>query len=755
MKINRIINRRRTPLLLALAAVTAGAQGELRAAQLEEVVVTAQKREQSLQGTPVAVSAFTAATIENQRIQDLSNLAEFTPNMTFDTTAPVSGLSSGAVVFIRGIGQTDFSLTTDPGVGTYIDGVYSSRSVGGVMDVLDVERIEVLRGPQGTLFGRNTIGGAISITSRRPGEEFAGDVSVTAGSDDRLDFRGAVDLPITDALRTNFALSYKSQDGYVDRELVGDELGDEDKVSLRFAADYDVSDTLNAYFTYDYTRIDEQSAASVLAGITSGVGTSTYSYNEVFVPANNPPEGLFDDRFLGDDDDKSYATGPTGTELDIWGTALTLSWSTEYMEIKSTTAWRSTEGEFFRDPDNSPIAITHTSNPDYEHEQFSQEFQFTGAAFEERLQYVAGLYFFEEEGTDNVFVPIYGEVPTPGSGFAIPLYINNFADVENSSEAAYLQGTYSVTDALGITLGVRYTRDDKEFDYLQFVSTDPEGQMPAVSLVGDGPGSAEDDFSKTTYKAGLEYSFGDDNLLYLSYSEGFKSGGFNIRYVVPRPEPLPFDPEEVDAWEIGLKWQGLDNRVRANLAAFFTDYTDVQVTLFETGGGPLTQNAGEAEVQGIELELTALIGERLTLGLAAGYTDAEYTEINLPTTDITQPIGTDTELPNTPEFTYSINAEYGFDLGGGELVLRANYFYSDDVQNDAQNSVFLFQDSYYLLNASVTYTGASQNWDLVVYADNLTDERFITSGDSNFGLGFHEANYNPPREYGVTARYRF
>ncbi len=307
------------PLVLAVIAQTSPASPAL-----EEVVVTAQKRAESLQDTPVAVSAFTARNIENRRIEDISQIAEFTPNMTFDATSPISGLSSGAVVFIRGIGQTDFSLTTDPGVGTYIDGVYSSRSVGGVLDVLDVERIEVLRGPQGTLFGRNTIGGAINITSRKPAEHLGGQLSLTAGDQDRLDFRAAVDVPVGDTLRTSAAFSSKQRDGYVDRVLMGDELGDEDKQSLRLAALFQANDNLEFFLSYDYSKTDEQSAASVLAGITEGVGTSTHAYNNVFVPANNPPEGLFDSRWLGDDNDISYATGPTGTELDIQGTALTI-----------------------------------------------------------------------------------------------------------------------------------------------------------------------------------------------------------------------------------------------------------------------------------------------------------------------------------------------------------------------------------------------------------------------------------------------
>ncbi|MDE0005607.1 MAG: TonB-dependent receptor plug domain-containing protein [Rhodospirillaceae bacterium] len=244
---------------------------------LEEILVTAQKREESLQDTPVAVTALTGDAMDSRGFNDISDLADYTPNLVFDTTTPISGLSSGAVVYIRGIGNTDYSLVTDPGVGTYVDGVYMSRSAGGVLDVLDVERIEVLRGPQGTLFGRNRIGGAINITSRNPSEELQGKFEVTAGDFDRLDIRGSIDIPINQKLRTAFAVSEKNRDGFVKRVLIGDRLGDENRFAFRGTAVFEPTDTLNFQLRYDYTDIDEQSAGSTLAGFTPGAGTIGYA----------------------------------------------------------------------------------------------------------------------------------------------------------------------------------------------------------------------------------------------------------------------------------------------------------------------------------------------------------------------------------------------------------------------------------------------------------------------------------------------
>lgn len=345
--------------LSLLTPIALGVQMACAQASLEEIVITAQKREESLQDTPIAVSAFTATALADKGIDNVSQVADFTPNMTFDTTAPVSGVSSGAVIFIRGIGINDFALTTDPGVGLYIDGVYASRSVGGVMDVLDVERIEVLRGPQGTLFGRNTIGGALSVTSRKPSDQFSAKVSATVGSANRLDVRGSVDIPFSDKFRSNFALSSKQRDGYVDRVLVGDKLGDEDKLSFRGVGVFDATDSLSVELSYDITQIDEASAASVLVGITgnsaTAPATSTDIYNFAFGGVLvNPDIGLYDEQFINSGEagnDQTFATGLNGSKLDVAGTALTINWSGDNIDFKSITALRTTQGTFNRDAD--------------------------------------------------------------------------------------------------------------------------------------------------------------------------------------------------------------------------------------------------------------------------------------------------------------------------------------------------------------------------------------------------------------------
>ena len=752
-------------LALAAAALLGGETAVAQGAALEEIVVTAQKREESLQDTPIAVTAYTAAALENKGVGDISEVADFTPNLVFDTTSPVSGLSSGAVVFIRGIGNTDFSLTTDPGVGTYVDGVYMSRSAGGVLDVLDVERIEVLRGPQGTLFGRNTIGGAINITSRRPADAVEGKIALTAGNFSRQDIRAAIDIPFSETLRSTFAVSSKNRDGYVDRELVGDELGDEDKLALRGTVVFEPSETWDFHLSFDRTEIDEQSAASTLAGFTPGAGTIGYA----LATFGDIPTGLADlAGFVTDGaDDKSFGTGRNGTELEINGLSLASAFRGDGYDLKYTLAYRETEGQFFRDPDNSPHAITETANPDYEHEQSSHELQLTGSALDDRLKYVAGLYYLEEEGTDNVFVSVF--LPTPDLSGGFPAVISNFAQVDNSSEAVYLQATWDLTDIFAVTGGVRHTRDEKSFEYTQYIGADMNGgPLPffpgavnedgvfapgLLPLVGNGSGSTSDAFEETTYKFGIDASLADGTLLYYSFSQGFKSGGFVLRYVEAVEDIRTFEPETVDSHEIGIKWQGFDDRVRLNVAAFYADYQNVQVTFFDSLGGPITANAGTVDITGLELELTALLANNLRLDMGYGYLDAEYDKIN-PIAGLSLTIDNAAKLVNTPENSFSLGLEYTVPLAANELAFRVDYVYTDDIFNDSQNSPFLFQDAYDIWNASVRFS-LEESIDVVVFAKNLSDERYIESGDCNFGLGFHEANYNRPREYGVTFRYRF
>ncbi|MEM1102967.1 MAG: TonB-dependent receptor, partial [Pseudomonadota bacterium] len=465
------------------------------AQQLEQIIVTAEKREENLQDTPISISAFTVDAIERTGAADISAVAQIAPNVVFDTTAPISGASNAAGITIRGVGQTDFALTTEAGVGTYVDGVYSSRSLGGVLDVVDIERMEILRGPQGTLFGRNTIGGAINIISTRPSDEFGGKLEVTGGNQGRIYLRGSVDIPLTDTLRTRFSASSKNQNGFVEsgfnradfRNDVNvpaapnlpiipgafnepvralDDLGNENRQAFRGTIEWDATEQVRVTVHGDYGRVRENNAPNRLVGITGDEdaivngqfvpaparGPAVFLYNAFEAPTAVVPPGftnaLYTDANFVRNDDVTFGTAsPSGTELDSWGVSGTIDWDIlDTFRIKSITAYRDTQGSFNRDADGSPFSITETFNFGYEHSQFSQELQFIGEAVDDRLQYIAGLYYFSEEGSDPIFVNLpdsFGDVFQP------------VADIDNKSYAAFAQATFDVTPDLSITAGVR------------------------------------------------------------------------------------------------------------------------------------------------------------------------------------------------------------------------------------------------------------------------------------------------------------
>ena len=758
--------------LVAPPGALAQDESDETGATLERITVTAQRVEESLQETPISVSAFTAQAIDSLAATNIQQVAEFAPNVVFDFTAPISGASNAAGVFIRGIGQSDFALTTEAGVGTYVDGVYMSRSIGGVLDVLDVERIEILRGPQGTLFGRNTIGGAINITSRAPSDEFGGSLEISGGRRGRVHLRGSLDVPISDTFALRLSASSKDRDGYVrtvnpaDPSDPGVDLGNENRQAFRGYAVWEASETVTVSLTADYSRIRENNAASILRGVTGDDGNPlqgpvVFIHNLFGAPAIDLPgfpNALYTDaNFVTGDLSTSFATGPNGSSIDGWGIAGTLEWAaSDAFNVKSISAYRDTDGSCNRDADGSPLNITHTSNFDYSHWQFSQELQATGRLFDERLSYVAGLYYFTEEGSDPIIVPLSDAFGT---------VILEDVLIDNSSYAAYVQATFDVTEALALTAGIRVTEDKKDFFTTQFLEVGTAGPMnpflmfPPVGLripLVPPASFVESDFSDVSPRFAIEYQWSDDLLTYASYSQGFKSGGFNLRYVVPREAVLPFDPESVDSVEIGFKFEGLDRRLRLNGAGFYTDYTGIQVTVFEGLGAPVTLNAGDAEIWGFEVELAALPLPNLQLQLSLGYTDAEYTEIRANPAFVLTPeqvITLDTALPNTPKWQTSLALDYTIPFANeGSIDLHFDWSFTDDIANDAQNSPFLLQSSYSILNAGISYNAPSGRWSIRFFVDNLTDERYIVSGDSNFGIGFHEANFNRPREWFFTAK---
>ena len=779
---------------LALPAVPSFAQdrtGEASDGGLEEIVVTARKRSENLQETPVAVSAVTGDTLDERGINDIAGAAKFVPSLVFNTGAPIAGASNSAVVFIRGIGQTDFQLTIDPGVGTYLDGVYISRSVGAVLDTADIERLEVLRGPQGTLFGKNTIGGAISITSKRPGADLEGAIELTTGSYDRFDMRGMINIPVAEAVRLRMAGSMQTRDGYVEILTDGSRRGNKNSYSGRLTAEIDLADNFLATIAVDGTRSREQSSPWSLRAVNPdsvfGIFHNVFLNAPVcgvFGPAGPQSDALstnpncFSAQWITgnpfvawEDSGDTYARwrqpGQTidipartlnRSATDVWGTSLTLHYDgSDAFGLKSITAYRSLDAAFYHDTDNTPLAITRTDNFDYSHKQFSQEFQASGALLDSRFKYLIGAFYFKESGTDLAYLN------TP------PVLFQSGGRVRNTSYALFSQMTYELTDRLSITGGLRYTDEVKRFTPDQYViAVHPAAQAPlppgspfpfyltnplTSTPTNPQPIRAGDrilpqttgrvSYQEMTPSASINYKASDDVFAYLNYSKGFKGGGFTSRVFPPEAEIPSFKPEIAELYEVGLKSMLFDRRLRLNTALFWTDYKELQIVVND-GFAPKVRNAGRARIRGVEVEMEAALADGIMLQAGGSYIDARYLEVD----PRAAPLTVDNSLVETPKWSFNAAATVDlFSWSSGKLVWNGDWSYKSRVYKDAINTPFTSQPGFHLINTSLT-AKMGDGMSVTAGVTNLTDKAYILSGYTDFAFtGQSQASYARPREW--------
>jgi iron complex outermembrane receptor protein len=743
---------------MAVWAVASAAQSAHPA--VEEIIVTARKREESLQDTPVSITAFTADNLEARNIDNIGQIGDVTPNLTINTSASFSGSPSSTAIFLRGIGQVDFTLNTDPGVGLYVDGVYISRSIGGLIDLVDVERIEVLRGPQGTLFGRNTIGGAINVTSKLPSDEFGARLKATFGSDERADVLIEANVPISDNLLSRVSILSKNREGYVSRTETGDSLGDDDVLSGRATLSFIPSDTLTIQLALDMTREREESAPFVLEELLSTADFPAF-HNAVIAQSLDPAVAggrCFDPTYanpvcyneasvLTGSSYKSKGTQESGSDVDVLGTSFTLSKDWDDTTFKSITAYREVESFSQRDGDHSPVLVNATSD-EFDYEQISQEFQLLGTAVNNKLNWILGAYYFREKG-DNANIVRFA-----------PITILSGGHVENDSTALFAHASYDFTEKLSLTVGTRYTDDSREFTPEQEVLETPAG--PAVPPVGTPllPNvTAITEADDVNSMINLSYHWTEGLMTYATFSEGYKSGGFTQRVFPPIfPEPgqdpakaIPsFDPEYVDQWELGWKSGWFDRRLQINGAVFFTDYTDLQINV-QRGIAPTTENAAEAEIKGGELEIVALLIEGLLINISAGYTDALYKELDASVIGVTRR----SELPGASKWTASASLSYEYHLSSGSsLTSRLDWSYRDSFFFDATNEVG--QDDYETLNISLIWESENSDWRVSLFGNNVTDEEYKVAGASILQPGgFKETMYARPAEWGLSVQRRF
>jgi len=738
-------------LLVGLAVMQTGSAQ----AELEEIIVTAQKREQSLQDVPVAVTAFTSAELADRTISNLFSIADATPNLQIGTSGTGA---QNAIVFIRGIGQTSNRVNLDQGVGTYVDGIYRTNVWGGLFDLLDVERIEVLRGPQGTLYGKNALGGAINVISRRPNTaDMGGAVSVAVGSYSRVDARASVNIPlIEDQLAIQLSAGSRNADGYVETPNDKD-FGSQDNTGFRLAALWNLSDTATWLLSADQMRTDSNGSPIFHLWVNPNARLPA-QYNAL-VDGGHIPGPRYDESFIATDPFSSNATDPLARNKTNQETVSSrLEFEFGATSIVSLTSYKNYETSDGFDADGSILEVSNNRRW-LDGKSFSQELQLNGVYMEDRLNLTAGVYYLRDElefnaaaGNSNSAIPFVGVVPR------IRDYnTGNRIEQDLDSYAFYASGTYSLTERARATLGLRYMNEEKS----QF-SSETRGRSTRPSTAS---ASAKGDWSNTSPRISLEYDLNDAAMLYFTAAQAFKSGGIGddvLEDSQGNSVLLPFNEETLWSYEVGLKADWADGRVRANLAAFFMDYEDLQVrtTLFDENTGSQVRtffNAGSAEASGLEAELTALASDRFVIQASVGFLDTQYNEdvIDEVRDDVLLVAGE--ALPFAPELSYSLSAIYVAPLANGrEMRLRADYSWRDELLWDATGAVDERdgEDSYGLLNVSATYE--FERWSLTAFGRNVTDEVYAMNGFVNSRVvGANWRQRGRPAEWGLRATAEF
>lgn len=757
----------RKRLLTSSVFAAAAFMGTSTSAQVDEIVVTAQKRAEGIQSVPVAVTAFSGADLENRNIQDIRNIANITPNLLIQ---PGGTGDNRSAVFIRGVGQSSTQVYLDQGVGTYVDGVYRPTAHGGLIDLLNVERIEILRGPQGDLYGKNAIGGAINIITRQPdaGEKFGG-LTVATGSYDRIDVRGFVNMPLKkDVLGLQVSGASKNADGYINTVLdeSSDGLGSQKNSAFRVALKYVASE--NVSWTGSVDVLDQSSDGSPFhfTGINPrGPGRSSFNYqhNDAVNAGLLGDTPLISADFLTNDPFKSNITGRQHFVKSKETTYVSrFDIGIGEADLVALTSFKKLSVNDGFDADGSPLDVM-ANNRDTDSESWSQELQLSGVAFGDKLEYLIGAYYLNDEIEFNTFAennistaPFIGQ-----SGAANPIddfSTRNLTNQELDSYAIFANLTYSLTDDFRATLGGRYMNEEKSV--LGGLTVD------AMSSPAFTSASGNDDWANFSPKLQLEYDANDDILLYATYATGFKSGGLNNQVNSDGAGGfflIPYNEEEVESFEVGMKADWLDNTLRTNVAVFLMDYTDLQANILEFSEISGTQirtivNSGSAEMNGVELESTWIPTENLTLQFSGAYLDTEYGEDVFRQAGRIEFVKGD-PLAYAPEYSYSASGIYEIPLqNDSSITLRADYAWRDLTHYEAAGELEArleeAQDDYGLLNLSATYN-SNEGWSVSAYGTNVTDELYRTGVFSSGRVGSSWEVVGRPAEWGVKLGYDF
>ncbi len=821
------------PLAVALASITPFTAMHANAsAMMEEVIVTAQKREESVQDVPIAITAFSGDAIQEMGATNVSDLGKATAGVEMNNNGALQPTYN-----IRGIQTSDFTVGSDPAVAIYVDGVYASRGAGAEVPFSDVERVEILKGPQGTLFGRNATGGALHIITKKPSlEEAQGSITGTIGNFDQRDVDFAYSAPISDTLAFRVSGTVNRRDGWK-KNLTGPDSNSVDSQTFRASVLWTPSDETEVIWRANYGDLAQNSGTvNTIIPNVFNAGTSGATYQDEF-------------------DDITLDGGST-EERDMFGTSLEITHEFENFTFTSITAYSSFNADFYNDEDGSsdPLHHFHSDNID-DQDQISQEFRITGET--DNLKWTAGLTYSKEHvdhttvaefnnttletfavyealsGNRDAFAAlgltgdaIFGAGVNPNDfqvsnsvnnvrstlalggfdGIALAGFLDGLANAGGALQLSYLadiqanflstpdqlwvetvrntgtyestaiygDATYAISDRTNLTVGLRYTYDEKEFTtetgYQNSITYDPDGPgaLPTLPVAlglafynggvdaGFVPDVQSDDWSAVSGRIVLDHWINDEVMVFGSISTGFKSGGFNSLSFGPGIEPS-FDQEEVINYELGLKGDFFDGQVRVNASAYYYEYSDLQeLTLV---GAPIpTYNlrTADAEGQGVDLEVMWSVSDQLFIAANYSYLDTEYTKYQVLAAAGETAADDKTGDPrvDTPENKFNLMAEYTMPLGEmGDLVLRADYNWTDERLQDATDTV---ADDYELINARATLNSADDSWSVAAWVMNVTDEE-IAGGYAGpaRAIGSETAWTYPPRTYGVDLTYRF
>lgn len=698
---------------------------------IEEIVVTAQRRAENLQDTPIAVTALSPQLLEDRQIEETRDLTQTVPNLTL---LPLTGSRSSVQLSLRGGSEQAAGLvTSEPAVAFYVDDVYRGRLGGGNLQLIDIERIEVLRGPQGTLYGRNAFSGAVKIVTRSPLDRTWTDALASYGSFDEVRLAATAGGKVGTNLGASISLLYRDRGGYIDNIALGDKVGDEQNFAARGKLEFEPTDRLGATLSVGYTR-DRNDGTANLLPITTRVPLPTRAAD--FITTD-------DVVFLGGRKYVSLSPIPPDGRTDQLAISFDGRAELGAVTLRSITAYINTDDGFRFDlsggrqlPSGTFISGSLDRTSKAETDQFSQELQLLGEAFDGRLNWILGAFYFQEKSTQ-----LLNDVLTITPTFALTL-LPTTIDVDTESYAGFAQGTFEVADGLRLTAGIRYSRDSKDLDG-QIQNRLPFGPGPAIALTNV---RLSPSFSSWTPRFAIDWQPNDNLLLYASASRGFKAGGFNgLAVANPQVFQTVYEPQTVWAYEAGAKLTALDRRLTANLALFRNEFSRLQQTSQIGPGSFATQNVGSARLDGIELEVAAVPLEGLDLFFNLALNDDDYKSLN-PLADAAR-FGAK-RLPLTSEWSYQTGFAYeSATFAQDRFKLRLSATYADRGPYFSVVNNLLRTEGYGLLDAAITLAEADDRWSLSLSGRNLTDKLYFTTAATSDAIAVGE-----PRTWSLTFR---